>query len=104
MMRRKEDLSTDKSVLFRKRNSAWHVWTQRGTRGAENRIAPSNHSNVQSYCFALAVFEKAALPLPASVGNDDNDPVPEDLPDIGSTPTAAVGGGQRLLANFPRNP
>jgi hypothetical protein len=38
------------------------------------------------------------------VGHDDNDPVPKDLPDIASTPTPAVGGGQRPLANFPRNP
>jgi len=38
------------------------------------------------------------------VGHDDNDPVPKDLPDIASTPTPDVGGGQRPLANFPRNP
>jgi hypothetical protein len=36
------------------------------------------------------------------VGNDDNDPVPK--PDIATTPTPEVGGGQRPLANFPRNP
>jgi hypothetical protein len=38
------------------------------------------------------------------VGNDENDPVPKDLPDIASTPTPEVGGGQRPLANFPRIP
>lgn len=38
------------------------------------------------------------------IANDENDPVPKDLPDIATTPTPDVGGGQRPLANFPRNP
>ena len=38
------------------------------------------------------------------IGNDENNPVPNDLPSIATTPTPLVGGGQRPLANFPRNP
>jgi len=38
------------------------------------------------------------------IANDENDPVPKDLPDIATTPTPEVGGEQRPLANFPRNP
>jgi hypothetical protein len=38
------------------------------------------------------------------VGNDENNPVPKDLPSIATTPTPEVGGGARPLANFPRNP
>src|SRR5262245_16078716 len=39
------------------------------------------------------------------VGNNANDPVPRDLPDIATTPTPDVGAGHpRPLANFPRNP
>jgi hypothetical protein len=38
------------------------------------------------------------------IANDENDPVPKDLPSIATTPTPGVGGGQRPLANFPVNP
>jgi hypothetical protein len=37
------------------------------------------------------------------IANDNHDPVPKDLPDIATTPTPVVGGGQRPLANFPPN-
>jgi hypothetical protein len=38
------------------------------------------------------------------IGNDENDPVPKDLPSIATTPTPGVGSGERPLANFPRKP
>jgi hypothetical protein len=38
------------------------------------------------------------------IANDENDPVPKDLPDIATTATPLVGSGQRPLENFPRNP
>jgi hypothetical protein len=38
------------------------------------------------------------------IANDENDPVPKDLPDIATTPTPEVGRGQRPLVDFPRNP
>ena len=38
------------------------------------------------------------------IANNESDPVPKDLPDIATTPTPEVGGGQRPLAKFPRNP
>jgi len=38
------------------------------------------------------------------IANDENDPVPKDLPNIATTPTPEVGRGQRPLVDFPRNP
>jgi hypothetical protein len=37
------------------------------------------------------------------IANDDSNPVPKDLPDIATTPTPDVGGGERPLARFPPN-